>query len=222
MRRLMNKKSRLRTALRTSPWVMALCLTGCQGAPPRPSRADTVAAAQDKLIQEAQAVAEASLGKQSEILAQGDLALNGREQLLVVNRVASADRSYEQSTSVSPVFVRRAAVLEKNDGKWSQILLCDEHLKNTDGYLGGSPKARIEGWQLSFSKSAARGLEISFTPARNMALQNAGADNASDGKQPTFIVRWNKNLKRYQSFDKSHERFLGEVPALEAPESILK
>jgi hypothetical protein len=218
----MNKKSRLRAALRTQPWIMALCLAGCQTAPPQPSAADHIATANDKLAQEAHDIAEASLGKQAEVLAQGDLALNGREQLLVVNRVASADPANERNSNTSPVFVRRAAVLEKNNGNWSQIFLCDEHLKNTNGYLGGLPRARIEGWQLAFSQSAMRGLEMSFTPANRLGLENTSAADAPDENKSTFIVRWNKNLKRYQSFDKSHERYLGEVPSLEAPESVLK
>jgi hypothetical protein len=218
----MNKKSRLRAALRTLPWITALCVTGCQTAPQPPAPADKIAAAREKLAEEAQGVAEASMGKQSEVLAQGDLALNGREQLLVVNRVASVDKANERNSNISPVFVRRAAVLEKNDGKWSQILLCDEHLKNTNGYLGGLPRTRIEGWQLAFSRNATQGLEMSFTPAAHLGVENASADDAPEGRRPTFVVRWNKNLKRYQSFDKSHERYLGEVPALEAPESILK
>jgi hypothetical protein len=214
--------SKFRAALRTLPWIMALCLTGCQTAKQQPSDTDKIAAAKDQLAEEARGVAEASLGKQSEILAQGDLALNGREQLLVVNRVASTGPENQRNSNASPVLLRRAAVLEKNDGKWSQILLCDEHLKNTNGYLGGLPKARIDGWKLAFSQNAARGLEMSFSPATKVELENPSAEDVPDGTQSAYIVRWNKNLKRYQSFDKSHERYLGEVPALEAPESILK
>jgi hypothetical protein len=155
-------------------------------------------------------------------LAQGDLALNGREQLLVVNRIASAESANRESANASPVYIMRAAVLEKNDGKWSQILLCDEHLKNPNGYLGGSPRTRITGWHLEFRKDQKLGLEMSFTPATRFGVENTSADEESEGKQPTYNVRWNKNTKRYQSFDKSHERYLGEVPSLEAPESILK
>ena len=218
----MNKKSRLRAALRTLSWLTALILAGCQSAPQQPATADKIAAASEKRAEEARSVADASMGKQSEILAQGDLALNGREQLLVVNRVTFMDPAKQRSSSASPAFIRRAAVLEKNDGKWSQILLCDEHLKNTNGYLGGLPRDRIEGWQLAFTMSATQGLEMSFTPANHLGVENTSADDAPQGTQPTFVVRWNKNLKRYQSLDKSHERYLGEVPALEAPESILK
>jgi hypothetical protein len=216
------KNYRLRIALRNLPWIMALCLAGCQTAQQQKSDAGKAAAASEKLAEEAQRVAEASMGKQSEILARGDLALTGREQLLVVNRIASAAPANRESASSSPIYIMRAAVLEKNDGKWSQILLCDEHLKNPNGYLGGSPKTRITGWQLEYRKDQKLGLEMSFTPARKYGVENTSAYEGSEEKQPTFDVRWNKNTKRYQSFDKSHERYLGEVPSLEAPESILK
>ena len=87
-------------------------------------------------------VAEAALGKQAEILARGDLARNGLEQVLVVNRLLEASSSRaEAAANSAPIFVTRAAVLEKMDGKWSEVLLCDEHLKNPNGYLGGSPAA---------------------------------------------------------------------------------
>lgn len=197
-------------------------MAGCQTAQQQPPADGKATAASDKLAEEAQGVAEASLGKQSEILAQGDLALNGREQLLVVNRISSAEPASKTKANSSPVFVTRAAVLEKNGGKWSQILLCDEHLKNSNGYLGGSPKSRVTGWQLKFIKDAKQGLEMSFTPANKLGAENTNAGESAEEKQLTFTVLWNKNLKRYQSFDKSHERYLGEVPALEAPESILK
>jgi hypothetical protein len=217
------KNYKLRAALRNLPWIMALCLAGCQTAQRQTADAGkAAAAASDKLAEEAQRVAEASLGKQSEILAQGDLALNGREQLLVVNRIASAAPANREMTSSSPVYIMRAAVLEKNDGKWSQILLCDEHLKNPNGYLGGSPRTRITGWHLEYRKDQHLGLEMSFTPATKYGVEKTSADEGAEEKQPTYNVRWNKNTKRYQSFDKSHERYLGEVPSLEAPESILK
>src|ERR1700722_5054543 len=165
------KNYRLRIALRNLPWIMALCLAGCQTAQQQSADAGKAAAASEKLAEEAQKVAEASLGKQSEILARGDLALTGREQLLVVNRIASAAPVNRESASSSPIYIMRAAVLEKNDGKWSQILLCDEHLKNPNGYLGGSPKTRITGWQLKYRKDPRLGLEMSFTPATKFGVE---------------------------------------------------
>ena len=79
-------------------------------------RAAEVKAAAERadVADEARGVAEAALGKQAEILAHGDLALNGREQLLVVNRISKRYSSWAERGKSSPIFVTRAAVLEKN------------------------------------------------------------------------------------------------------------
>lgn len=197
-------------------------MAGCQSAQP-PTPADVRAAAEAaRAADEARGVAEASLGKQAEILAQGDLALNGREQLLVANRFSAGVQATNGDATPSPIFVTRAAVLEKNDGKWSQILLCDEHLKNPNGYLGGSPRTRVTGWRLQYNRDTKEGLEMSFAPAEQTDAANANAGQSSEQKHSTFDVRWNKSAKRYQGFDPSHERYLSEAPSLETPESILK
>jgi hypothetical protein len=212
---------RLRAAAGMLPWIMALSLSGCQTAQQQPAN-DKAAAEAARVADEAKEVAQSSLGKQAEILAQGDLALTGREQLLVVNRFASSQQISKGDANPSPILVTRAAVLEKNDGKWSQILLCDEHLKNTNGYLGGSPKARVTGWRLEYSRDSKEGLEMNFTPAEKLDAVNANASQSSEQNNSAFDVRWNKSAKRYQSFDSSHERYLSEVPSLEIPESFLK
>jgi hypothetical protein len=100
--------------------------------------------------------------------------------------------------------------------------LCDEHLKNPNGYLGGSPAGRITGWRLEYGQDATDGLEMKFTPAERIDAVNGNANQNSGQKYPTFNVRWNKSARRYQSFDQSQERFLSEVPSLETPQSILK
>ena len=200
---------------------MALSLAGCHSAK-QPSPADVKAAAERAdMADEARGVAEAALGKQAEILARGDLALNGREQLLVVNRISKQTAAGGGGTN-SPILVTRAAVLEQNGGKWSEVLLCDEHLKNPNGYLGGSPVGRTNDWQLEFSQDAKDGLKMKFRPAEKFDAANVNAEQGSEQKFPAFDVRWNKNAKRYQSFDQSHERYLSEVPSLETPQSILK
>lgn len=195
-----------------------LLLAGCRSAQPPadPETKETSPAAEG--LDEAQRVAETSLGKQAEILARGDLAGNGREQVLVVNRFSQRP----DGTNPSSIFVTRAAILEKNGGKWSEILLCDEHLKNPNGYLGGSGTARVTGWRLEFSQNAKQELEMKFKPAEESDGQTGNAAQGSEQTLPSFDVRWNKNAKRYQSYDQSHERYLSEVPSLETPESILK
>ncbi len=214
---------KLRTAASALPWVMALSLAGCRSAQQQQPPADNLAAVEAAhKADEARQVAEASLGKQAEILAQGDLALNGREQLLVVNRFSPGAEANKKDGSPPPIFVTRAAVLEKNDGKWSQILMCDEHLKNPSGYLGGTPAARASGGRLEFSRDSKEGLQMNFAPAGNADGAGANAGQSSAINQAAFHVRWNGNAKRYQSYDASHERYLSEIPSLEIPESTLK
>jgi hypothetical protein len=194
----------------------AVLLAGCSSAKPSPTaneRANADAAAKESA--EAQSMAEAALGKQAEILERGDLSGNGSDEILVVNRIVDAHRSAPNSAAI---LVRRAAVLENRDGKWSEVLRCDEHLKNPNGYLAGTPAARVSGWQLEYRPDARQGLQMTFTPVDSDAA--APGSNASPAKG--FVVRWNKAAKRYQSLDQSHERFLNEVPTLETPMSILK
>ncbi len=213
---------RLRTVVGMLSWIMAIFLVGCSTAKQPAPVDDTAVPAASDVADEARGVADSTLGKQAEILARGDLALNGREQLLVVNRISKQTASGGGGANPSPIFVTRAAVLQEDGGKWSEILLCDEHLKNPSGYLGGSPAARIEGWRLEYSRDTKQGLELKFTPAERSDAADVSADQNSVQTGRTFDVRWNKSEKRYQSFDQSHERYLSEVPSLETPQSILK
>jgi hypothetical protein len=170
--------------------------------------------------EETRRVAEAALGKQAEILARGDLARNGQEQLLVVNRFAKATHDAAGTENSPAIFITRAVILEKRNGKWTEILRCDEHVKNPNGYLGGSSVVRATGWQLEFRTDASQGLELKFTPAGN----DAGKEGTGAGEPVghTMIVRWNSQARRYQSLDASREGYLSEAPALETPQSILR
>jgi hypothetical protein len=192
----------------------ALLLAGCNSVQPA-----SPSGGREKLdpafdSPEAQQVAEEALGKNTEILARGDLARSGTEQLLVVNRAGGKTSATGSMSEIqSAILITRAAIIENSNGKWSEVLLCDEHLKNPKGYLGGSSAARETGWRLEYTKDPNQGLEMKFTP------MNAGADEAA-GK--TVFVRWNAEAKRYQSLDPSHERYLTEAATLETPESILR
>jgi len=216
------KIRRLRTIPATLCWITALALAGCQSAKQQASADVKMDANRADATEEARRVAEASLGKQAEVLAHGNLAQNGREQVLVVNRFSAGAGPNGGGANSSAIFVTRAAILEKDGGKWSQVLLCDEHLKNPNGYLGGSPAARTNGWRLEFGQDAREGLKMKFTPVDRFDADSGKADQSSTQEHPTFDVRWNSNAKRYQSFDQSHERYLSEVPSLETPESTLK
>jgi hypothetical protein len=200
--------------------LVVLLLAGCQSGPQSATPEGGTAA--EAVTEESRGVADASLGKQSEILAHGDLALNGREQLLVVNRSRAGGPKSKDAAGPAPIFITRAAVLEKNDGRWSEILRCDEHLKNPSGYLGGIPRTRFTGWQLIYSQDPAAGLEMKFAPVETPVAASANSGEGAAQGRATFDVRWNKNTKRYQSFDQSHERYLSELPSLETPESSLR
>src|SRR6266566_2603484 len=197
--------------------VVAFLLVGCKSAQqttPAEASAPPVASA---AVPESQQVAEAVLGKEAEIVVRGDLARNGSEQLLVVNRFEKAARGSVEPENPSPIFVTRAVIVQKDDGKWEEELRCDEHLKNPRGYLGGSPAFRVTGWRLELKPDTSQGLELRFTPA------GPGEDRFLDAAEAgrTIAVRWNTKAKRYQSLDQSHRGYLGEVPALETPQSIL-
>lgn len=195
---------------------MSFLVGGCQTAQQAKSPEETRKAA---AAQEIQRVADAMLGKQAEVVAHGDLARNGLEQLLVVNRFGKAAREGVGQGNPSGIFITRAVVLEKNNDKWAEVLRCDEHLKNPSGYLGGSPAAPVTGWLLELKPDPQQGLELRFTPAE--AGQERPSYPGESGNE-TIAVRWNTRAKRYQSLDRSHERYMGEAPTLETPRSILR
>ncbi len=198
---------------------LGLLLLGCESAkhptpaeaaPPPPSA---------PAVPETQQVAEAVLGKQAEVLADGDLARNGLEQMLIVNRFEKAPPENRRPGSSPAMFVTRAVIVEKDADKWAEVLRCDEHLKNPRGYLGGSPAAPVTGWRLEFKPDTDQGLELRFTPAGSTEEMSS---KSGLGGSRTIAIRWNTNAKRYQSLDQSHRGYLGEVPALETPHSILR
>src|SRR6202140_358109 len=86
-------------------------LVGCKAAQqttPAEAAAPPVAPA---VVPETQQVAEAVLGKQAEIIAHGDLARNGSEQLLVVNRFGKAKRADVEPGNSSAIVVTRAVIV---------------------------------------------------------------------------------------------------------------
>jgi hypothetical protein len=118
------------------------------------------------------------------------------------------------------MLITRAVIVQKNSDKWSEVLRCDEYVKNPRGYLGGSVTGPVTGWHLQIKKDAQTGLELRFTPA--VTGQQPQSSNEDESGSRTIVVRWNTKTKRYQSLDKSHGEYQDEVPALETPRSILK
>jgi hypothetical protein len=199
--------------------VLTFFLAGCQSAQQTTPAEAAAPPAAPAAVPETQQVAEAVLGKQAEVVARGDLARNGSEQLLVVNRFEKRARGDVVPGNSTAIFVTRAVIVEKYGGKWAEVLRCDEHLKNPRGYLGGSPAAPVTGWRLEFTPETDQGLELRFTPAGAGEQPPSGEPQAASR---TIAVRWNTKAKRYQSLDQSHKGYLGEVPTLETPQSILR
>lgn len=150
-----------------------------------------------------QKVAENALGSEAEVLVFGDLALTGKQQILVINRLKRTPE-----TKVAGILLSRAAIVEDDGGEWKQIFLCDEHLKNAKGFLGGAPLSPVPGWHLQFEQQDDKGLVMYFTPL----------DKPAGGYVQTTGVRWNPKMKRYESLDRNYENFLGETPTVEMPE----
>lgn len=185
-------------------FVAILCVAGAGAGCVQAPRPEQPPAAQKPaaptIPPEIQGAAEAVLGLEVEVLVHGDLARNGNEQALGVNRLKRTPAG-----AVPGVLLTRAALVEKEGGKWKEVFRCDEHLKNPRGFLAATPISPVAGWRLQYEQSAEKGLVMYFTPLE----QPAG------GYVQTIGVRWNPRAKRYQSLDRSYERFLGEVPALE-------
>jgi len=134
----------------------------------------------------------------------GDLAKNGAQQVLAINRMKTTPQERALGTVVT-----RAVVLQNDGGSWKEILRCDEHLENPKGYLGNIPLAPVNGWRLQTEQDADKGLELYFTPVTD----------PKGARALPIEVRWNPRVKRYQSLDRNFQTFLGEVPSLETPES---
>jgi hypothetical protein len=194
----------------TLVWVLGAQFAGCHSAQPSAPPVDSVGVTTASEADEAQRIADAALGKQAEILDRGDLARNGQEQLLVINRYSAGPKNEPAAR------ITRAVVLEKSDGKWREIFRCDEHLKNPYGYLAAAATT-VTGWDLGVGRDSGGMFEMDFTPAADLHT-----GERKELKRPTFIVRWNTKANRYQAYDRSQKRYLKETTALEMPESNLK
>jgi len=145
---------------------------------------------------ELRSLAEIALGPTAEIFSVGDLAGNGHQQAVIMNRLPVASRT--------AIGFSRAAILQEDGAKWIEVLRCDEYLKNPKGYLGST---RVTGWQLQIpTVSAQRApLMLYFKPLK------------TDGAKPAAVipVAWNPKAGRYQVFEDG--RFMNEIATLETP-----
>jgi hypothetical protein len=185
---------------------VACFLAGCgQDAPPKPAVEAKPAA--PAVPDNVQGAADALLGKETTVLLFGDLAKDGKQQFLAANVVPKSTKNNLPGTIVT-----RAVVGESVDGKWTEILRCDEHLKNEKGFLPGTPIGGVTGWRLAFEQDPEKGLALYFTPLKG----------AVDTHTLPIGIRWNPKTKRYQSLDRSYENFLNESASLSTARSNLR
>lgn len=188
--------------------VLSAFVAGC-GTSPAPKPEEPVAAkpAEPAVPDEVRSAADSLLGSESQVLAFGDLAKTGKQQVLVANVVPKTPKD-----SITGTIVTRAVIAENDGGQWQEVFRCDEHLKNAKGYLGMTPIEPVSGWRLQFEQDAAKGLTLYLTPVKGM----------EDKHVLPIGVRWNSKTKRYQSLDRTYEQFLGESPSLTTQRSQLR
>jgi hypothetical protein len=185
----------------------AFLSAGCGTDTPKPATQAESKPARPAIPPEIEDAAKALLGSSAQVLVFGDLAKTGKQQFLAANVVPNTPNS-----KVAGLVVTRAIIAENEDGKWMELLHCDEYLKNTKGYLAMTPLSPVTGWKLQFEQSDMLGLQLYFTPLQT----------ATESHVFPIGVRWNAATKRYQSLDRNYEHFLGEAVALENVRSQLR
>jgi len=203
-------------AARTGKVPVHLCLSflpiaifagGCGTESPKPAAQAETKPAAPAIPDEIQSAAESLLGRETQVLAFGDLAKNGKQQFLAANVVPKTP-----TNNLPGTIITRAVVVQNNDGKWSEVLRCDEHLKNEKGFLGLTPLTSVTGWRLQYEQSDDKGLQLYFTPLKGI----------TDSHVLPIGVRWNPKTRRYQSVDRTYEHFLAESPTMETARSRLR
>jgi hypothetical protein len=181
---------------------------GCENKPaPKPAEPVAAKPAEPAIPAEIQSAAEGSLGSETAVLAYGDLAKTGTQQILIANVLPKTPKD-----SLTGTIVSRAAIVEDQKGRWMQIFLCDEYLKNSKGYLGMTPIEPVSAWRIQHEQDPVKGLTVYFTPVKGI----------SDSHVLPIAVQWNPKTKRYQSLDRSYQQFLLESPALSNVRSRLQ
>ncbi|MCU1241163.1 MAG: hypothetical protein JWO71_1889 [Candidatus Acidoferrum typicum] len=185
---------------------LAACfLAGCgDTTPEKPAAQEKPALA---VPDDVQSAADSLLGKETTVVLFGDLAKNGKQELLAANVVPKSTKNNLPGTIVT-----RAVLAENDKGQWTEILRCDEHLKNSKGFLPGTPIGGVTGWRLAYEQDPEKGLALYFTPLKG----------AVDTHTLPIGVRFNPDTKRYQSLDRSYEHFLNEAASLSTAHSNLR
>jgi hypothetical protein len=186
----------------------ALLLISCGDEPaPKPAAEEAAKPAEPAVPEEIQTAAQSLLGKETQVLVFGDLAKTGKRQFLAANVVPKTPKN-----DIPGTIVTRAVIAEETDGKWTELLRCDEYLKNSKGYLALTPLSSVAGWKVQYEQDPVKGIQLYFTPVK------MGAD-----KHVLPIgIAWNPATKRYQSLDMTYEHFLLEKATLDTARSVLR
>ncbi len=185
-------------------------LAGCGNETPQNTASETpTQPAEPAVPEDIQAAARNLLGKEPQVLVFGDLAKTGKQQFLAANVVPKNPKNPMPGTIVT-----RAVLAEKTDDQWSELLRCDEYLKNSRGYLAMTPLESVAGWRVQYDQDPVKGIQLYFTP-----IKGAGA---SDPHLLPIGIAWNPATKRYQSLDRTYEHFLLETPSLSTARSRLQ
>lgn len=188
---------------------VAFILAGCgaQELAPATTAQAEAKPAEPAVPEDVQGAAQALLGSETQVLVFGDLAKTGKQQFLAANVVPKTPTNNAPGTIVT-----RAVIAQNIDGKWMELLRCDEYLKNEKGFLGLTPLSGVNGWRVQYEQDPEKGLQVYFTPLK----ANGSAHVLPIG------VRWNPATKRYQSLDRTYEHFLLEASSLENARSMLR
>jgi hypothetical protein len=186
---------------------LAIFLGGCGADAPKPAPQAETKPAEPAVPEDIQLATKALLGSESQVLAFGDLAKNGKQEFLAANVVPKTP-----TNNLPGTIVTRVVVAENTDGQWAEVLRCDEHLKNQKGFLGLTPLVPVTGWRLQYEQNDEKGLQLYFTPLKG----------ASDTHVLPIGVRWNPATKRYQSLDRTYEHFLLESPSMQDARATLR
>jgi hypothetical protein len=188
--------------------LLALSGAGCGTNPPAgnggnsgPASAAEAKPAAPAVPPEVQGAAQTLLGSEAQVLVFGDLARNGKQEVLAANVLPKTP-----ANAIPGTVVTRAVIVEKDDGNWTELLHVDEHLKNQKGYLALTPKEPVTAWRLQFEQDATKGLQLYFTP-----------EHTGDPHVLPIGVGWNPKVQRYQSLDRAFEKYLGESLQLGGP-----
>ena len=202
-----SSNQRTRLGIAVSAFACAILVAGCGQEPTPNPTAEQAKPAAPAVPEEIQAAAQTLLGKETQVLVFGDLAKTGKQQFLAANVVPKTPKNDAPGTIVT-----RAVIAENSDGKWAEVLRCDEHLKNPRGYLALTPISGVNGWRVQYEQDPVKGIQLYFTP-----LKIAGETHVLP-----IGIGWNPATKRYQSLDRTYEHFLLESSALETPRSRLR